>query len=91
MLRALLGLIAIGLVIFIILVLTGVVSLTTEGEFRIPDVNVSATGGEVPSIDVDAKEVVIGTTQKQVEVPSMGTENATVEVPTVEVRDQKKN
>ena len=51
------------------------VDQTKEGEM--PDVDVSANGGQMPEFDVDAAEVKVGT------------ENKTVEVPTVEVDPPK--
>lgn len=41
-------------------------------EGSLPDVDVSATGGELPAVDVDSKEVVVGTTEETVEVPTVG-------------------
>ena len=68
--------------IFKSLALIGCISLaacdvdqTKEGEM--PDVDVSANGGQMPEFDVDAAEVKVGT------------ENKTVEVPTVEVDPPK--
>lgn len=87
MLRKLLGLIALLVLVFIVLVVTGVVSLKTEGEFRAPNLNLTAEGGEIPKVDVDAKELVIGTTEKEVEVPAVGTSRQTIDVPNIEVRD----
>lgn len=42
-------------------------------EAELPDVDVNATGGQLPEYDVDAPSV------------NVGTENKTVEVPTVDV------
>lgn len=47
------------------------VDQTKEGE--LPDVDVNASGGQMPEFDVDGPEV------------NVGTENRTVEVPTVDV------
>lgn len=47
------------------------VDQTKEGE--LPDVDVNASGGNLPAFDVDAPSV------------NVGTENRTVEVPTVDV------
>ncbi|MCB2015234.1 MAG: hypothetical protein KDE63_10120 [Novosphingobium sp.] len=41
-------------------------------EGSLPDVDVSATGGELPAVDVDSKEVVVGTTEETVTVPTVG-------------------
>jgi len=58
-------------------------------EAKAPDVDVNASGGQLPEYDVDAKEVVVGTTESNVAVPDVDvkTEEKTVEVPTVEVKD----
>ena len=47
------------------------VDQTKEGE--LPDVDVNASGGQLPEFDVDAPEV------------NVGTENKTIQVPTVDV------
>ena len=47
------------------------VDQTQEGE--LPDVDVNASGGQMPEFDVDGPEV------------NVGTENRTVEVPTIDV------
>ena len=47
------------------------VDQTKEGE--LPDVDVNASGGQLPEFDVDAPQV------------NVGTENKTIEVPTVDV------
>lgn len=55
------------------------VDQTKEGE--LPDVDVNASGGQLPEFDVDAPEV------------NVGTENKTVQVPTIDVdapKDDKK-
>jgi len=41
-------------------------------EGALPDVDVSATGGEMPAVDVDSKEVVVGTKEETVDVPTVG-------------------
>lgn len=51
------------------------VDQTKEGE--LPDVDVNASGGQLPEYDVDAPEV------------NVGTENKTVTVPTVDVEPPK--
>lgn len=58
-------------------------------EAKAPDVDVNASGGQLPEFDVDAKEVQVGTTEKQVDVPDVDvkTEETKVEVPTIEVKE----
>ena len=53
-------------------------------EGALPDVKVS--GGELPGVDVDSKEVVVGTKETQVEVPKVTTEKETIDVPVVGVK-----
>ena len=58
-------------------------------EAKAPDVDVNASGGQLPEYDVDAKEVVVGTTESNVSVPDVDvkTKETTIEVPTVEVKE----
>lgn len=39
-------------------------------EGNLPDVSVK--GGELPKVDVDSKEVVVGTKKEEIEVPTVG-------------------
>jgi len=48
---------------------------------------VSVKGGNLPSVDVDSKEVVVGTSKTTVDVPKIETEKTTIDVPTVGVKD----
>ncbi|MGK2911903.1 MAG: hypothetical protein ACSLE1_19200 [Sphingobium sp.] len=41
-------------------------------EGALPDVDVSAEGGKLPGVDLDSKEVVVGTKKTEVEVPVVG-------------------
>ena len=45
------------------------VDQTKEGE--LPDVDVNATGGELPEFNVEGPEVNVGTENKTVEVPTI--------------------
>lgn len=58
---------------------------TQEGE--LPDVDVNATGGELPAYDVDTPDVDVNTTETEVQTPELTTETETVEVPTVDVQE----
>ena len=49
---------------------------------------VSAEGGSLPSVDVDSKEVVVGTEQREIDVPTVQTEKETITVPTVGVQEK---
>jgi hypothetical protein len=64
---------------------TGFWSADVKKDGALPEVSVK--GGELPSVDLDSKEVVVGTTKTEVEVPKVKTETETVDVPTVGVKD----
>ena len=81
--RKVLGILAVIVVIVIILFATGFWDVNQTEEGALPDVDVSAEGGELPAFDVDSKEVVVGTTETNIEVPKVETETETVEVPVV--------
>jgi hypothetical protein len=51
---------------------------------------VSITGGALPNVDLDSKEVVVGTTKTEVEVPTLETKTTTIDVPTVGIKDSDK-
>jgi hypothetical protein len=50
------------------------VDQTKKGEM--PDVDVTANGGQMPEYDVDAPEVKVGTENKTVQVPTVDVESA---------------
>ncbi|WP_226372616.1 hypothetical protein [Allosphingosinicella flava] len=85
--RKILILLAILVIVAIILFATGFWKVDQTREGALPDVNVSASGGQLPAFDVDSKEVVVGTTETNVEVPKIETETEKVEVPVVGVKD----
>ena len=71
------------------------VEKTKEGNVTMPKYEVQKTQeGNVtlPKYDVTAPSVVVGTTEKQVEVPKMTTETKTITVPVIGVQtaDEKK-
>ncbi|QNA84613.1 hypothetical protein G4G27_11920 [Sphingomonas sp. So64.6b] len=57
--------------------------VTKEGELP----KVAVEGGALPQVDLDSKEVVVGTKKTEVEVPKVKTETETIDVPTVGVKD----
>lgn len=71
-------------VIAAILFATGFWSAKVDGG-ALPTVSVK--GGDMPSVDVDSKEVVVGTKKTTVDVPKVETEKTTIDVPTVGVKD----
>lgn len=52
---------------------------------------VSVKGGAMPDVDVKSKEIVVGTTETKVEVPTVETKTTTIDVPTVGVKDEPDN
>ena len=64
---------------------TGFWSADVKKSGALPEVSVK--GGELPNVDLDSKEVVVGTKKTEVEVPKVKTETETVDVPTVGVKD----
>ena len=76
-----------AIVIFIILLLLGIIDFDSEGEFEAPEVDVEATGGELPDLDVDTADIDVGTEPATVEVPDVDvdTEEVDVDLPTIDV------
>lgn len=87
--RTILVILAIAALVLLVLFATGFLNVDQTQEGSLPDVNVSAEGGELPAFDVDSKEVVVGTTETNVAVPDVDvdTEQTTVDVPVVGVKD----
>ncbi len=85
--RFILTILVVAVLVLIVGVATGFVDLTSSGQLRAPKVNVTAEGGEVPKLDVDTKEVVVGTTEKTVGVPEIGIKQSKINVPTIGVKD----
>lgn len=81
----------IALVLLVIVVIVGLLfatgfwsaNVTKSG--ALPEVSVK--GGALPKVDMDSKEVVVGTSKTKVEVPKVKTETETVDVPTIGVKD----
>ena len=83
--RPVLIILAVAVIVLIILFATGFFSVKQTQEGALPDVDVSAKGGQLPAYDVDSKKVVVGTTPTTVEVPKVETEKETINVPVVGV------
>jgi hypothetical protein len=86
-----------GIAATALLVLAGCdVEKTQEGNVSLPkyEVEKKADGDvTVPKYDVTAPSVVVGTTKKEVEVPTVTTETKTLDVPTIGIvsaEDKKK-
>jgi hypothetical protein len=84
--RKLLAILAVVVLVVIVLFATGFWSADVK-EGALPDVDVSAEGGKMPGVDVDSKEVVVGTTNTTIEVPKIETEKEEVSVPVIGVKD----
>ena len=71
------------------------VDLDVTEEGAMPDVDVSVEGGNLPEVDADFGEVVVGTTEETVDVPDVDVEvdtrEAEVQVPTVGVNPPEDN
>jgi hypothetical protein len=88
MIRFILSILVLGVLVLIAGVATGFIDLSASGQLKAPKVAVTAEGGEVPKVDVKTKELVVGTTEKNVNLPTVATTNSTIEVPTVAVKDR---
>jgi hypothetical protein len=87
--RTVLILLAIAALVLLVLFATGFLDVNQTKDAKMPDVNVSAQGGQAPAFDVDAKEVVVGTTETNVSVPDVdvNSKETTVDVPVVGTKD----
>lgn len=85
--RKILGLLAVIVVIAIVLFATGFWKVDQTKEGALPDVDVTAEGGQLPEFEGESKEVVVGTTETNIEVPTVDTKTETVDVPVVGVKD----
>lgn len=85
--RFILTILVIAVLVMIVGVATGFINLNSSGQLRAPKVNVTAQGGEVPKLDVNTKELVVGTTETNVAVPRIGMEKSKINVPTIGVKD----
>ena len=89
--RTVLIILALAALVLLVLLGTGVLNVNQTKEAKLPDVDVSAEGGQAPAFDVDAKEVVVGTTETNVTVPDVDVDSkeTQVDVPVVGVKDDK--
>ena len=74
-----------GVVIVGLLFASGFWSADVTKSGSLPEISVK--GGALPSVDLDSKEVVVGTTKTEIEVPTVETKTTTVDVPTIGVKD----
>ena len=59
-----------AIVLLLVLLMTGVIDLDSDGG-ALPDVDVSATGGEMPDIDADVADIDVGSKEVTAEVPTL--------------------
>jgi cytochrome oxidase Cu insertion factor (SCO1/SenC/PrrC family) len=71
--RALLVLVALAIIVLIVLTYTGVISLRQTQE------------AQAPKFDLKVKQVEVGTTTANVQVPTVGTRTKQVDVPMIRV------
>ena len=63
------------------------VTKTQDG--KMPDVEVSAKGGQLPKYDVKTPTVTVGSEKRDVNVPTVQTEKREIKVPKVDVKPPK--
>jgi hypothetical protein len=84
-----LAVILVAIVVIVgLLFATGFWSADVKKNGSLPEVSVK--GGELPSVDLDSKEVVVGTKKTDIKVPKVKTETETIDVPVVGVKDNGK-
>lgn len=77
--KSLLWIILVAVVIFLLLWATGILDFSSEGDLEAPDVDIEATGGELPDIDADVADIDVGTEEVTVEVPEVDVDTADAE------------
>ena len=80
------GLVILAIVLIVgLLFATGFWSADVTKSGSLPEISVK--GGALPSVDLNSKEVVVGTSKTEIEVPTVETKTTTVDVPTIGVKD----
>jgi hypothetical protein len=83
---------AVAVVVIVgVLFATGFWSADVKDPGKMPDVEISAEPGRAPDVDVDSKKVVVGTEEREIDVPKVETEKKEVDVPVVGVTEGKKD
>lgn len=80
-------LLLLAVVVIVVLFATGFFSATVTKQGEMPNVSVKADAGALPVVDVDSKQIVVGTKPTAVDVPTVETKKVTVDVPVVGVKD----
>jgi len=86
--NAVIGIVGILVLIVVVLFGSGFWSADVTKEGSLPEVSVD--GGSIPKVDLDSKEVVVGTKKTEIDVPKVKTEKETIDVPVVGVKDDNK-
>lgn len=76
-----------AIVIVGILFATGFFSAKVTKEGEMPSVSVKADAGSLPAVDLNSKQVVVGTKPTTVDVPTVQTKKATIDVPVFGVKN----
>ncbi len=85
MLRGILVILILAVLALIAAVSLGWLDINQTREAKLPSLKVEA--GQAPAFDVKAKEVVVGTTETNIAVPTVETRQKQVRVPVVAVKD----
>ncbi len=80
----------IALLVIVVLVVAafafGLIKIGQTQDAQLPDVKVSASGGQAPKFDVQTAKVDVGTKDETIKVPTVGTKDADIKVPTVSMQ-----
>lgn len=80
------GVLLVVAAIVVVLFATGFWSADVKGG-KLPEVKVSADSGKLPNVDLNSKEVVVGSKTEKVTVPKVDTTEAAIKVPVVGVKN----
>ena len=82
----------VGMIVVLAVVVIGILFATgffsanvSNGEM--PKVNVQADAGKLPDVNLDSKQVVVGTKKATIDVPQVKTQKETIDVPVVGVKN----
>jgi flagellar basal body-associated protein FliL len=66
----------------------GLFNVDTSGDLEAPDVDVTATGGELPNVQVEGADIDVGTTTETVKVPDVDvtTTEEQIKLPDVDIQ-----
>lgn len=65
----------------------GLIDIDQTKEAKLPDVDVSTSGGQAPAFDVDTADVSVGSEKTTIDVPTVdvGTKEESISLPTIDV------